>query len=41
MSHKANPMMWVFGAVLAVVLMVILCGGCAMAAMTVFFTQSK
>ena len=35
MSLKANPMMWVFGAVLGVVVLVMLCGGCAMVSMIV------
>jgi hypothetical protein len=33
MSLKANPMMWVFAAVLGVVVIVMLCGGCAIVAM--------
>jgi hypothetical protein len=35
-SLAKNPIMWVFGGLLAVVLLVFLCGGCTMAAMMIF-----
>jgi hypothetical protein len=35
-SFQKNPIFWLFGGLLAVVLLVFLCGGCGMAAMMIF-----